>query len=96
MDPDFIRGVVRDSSIENGYIFLHFKKSLPRDSIAIPAREFSREILLAVALNDSGGLLKIGSKYQGEFVVAHGKAVKIANGTRIVYVEKLTDVVVRE
>lgn len=95
-DANSIRGTVHDTAVWQGYVYLYFKKSSPRDGIAIPIAEFYQDLLLPAASNNSGvlvgAMLNLGSKYKGDTVVAKGLSAKQSDGSRIVFVQHLSDV----
>ncbi len=96
LDPNILRGTVRDSSVGDGYIYLYFSKNSPRDAVAVPLSEFRRELLRAGVGNSdamfANPFLSLGSHYKGERIVARGRAVKQADGSTCVFIGRLMDI----
>lgn len=96
LDPNTVRGTVRDTTIHQGYVILFFSKNRPSDGVAIPIQEFSEDLIVAVASKDSADavsrLLNLGSRYDGQTIVATGKLAKQEDGSRIIGVKSLRDI----
>ena len=96
LDPNILRGTVRDTSVMEGHLHLHLSKNHPRNSVAIPLSEFSHEISSVGAASDSAALvtmlLHLGSRYKGERIRAQGKPMKREDGSTCVFVAQLVDI----